>query len=70
LAPTASPSAEFLALTQGMQYCLGTAYEVWQGLPVDLALTPEDVRTVGITLFLECCRKGITPQAVDEDLPF
>jgi hypothetical protein len=53
-----------------MQYCLTRAFEVWEGLPVDIPFTAEDVRTVGITLFLECSRKGVVPQEVNQDLPF
>jgi len=68
--PVSPPSPDFAALTQGMQYCLATAFEVWEGLPVDIPFTAEDVRTVGITLFLECSRRGVVPQAVEEGLPF
>jgi hypothetical protein len=60
--PTSPPSPDFVALTQGMQYCLTTAFEVWEGLPVGFPFTAEEVRTVGITLFLVCIRKGIVPQ--------
>ena len=69
-APVSPPSPDFAALTQGMQYCLATAFEVWEGMPVDIPFTAEDVRTVGITLFLECSRRGVVPQAVEEGLPF
>jgi len=53
-----------------MQYCLATAFEVWEGLPVDIPFTAEDVRTVEITLFLEGSRRGVVPQAVEQGLPF
>lgn len=69
-APAAPPSPDFVLLTQGMQYCLATAFEVWEGLPVAIPFTAEDVRTVGITLFLECSRRGVVPQVVEEGLPF
>jgi len=76
-APTASskngaPPADspgFHDLKQAMQHCLNSSYEVWERLDIDLPFTSEDVRTVGITLFLECSRKGIVPQATEE-LPF
>ena len=68
--PVSEPSPDFVALTQGMQYCLTTAFEVWEGMPVDIPFTAEDVRTVGITLFLECSRKGVVPQVVEEGVPF
>lgn len=68
--PVYPSSPDFVALTQGMQYCLATAFEVWEGLPVDIPFTAEDVRTVEITLFLEGSRRGVVPQAVEQGLPF
>jgi len=65
--PADSPG--FHDLKQAMQHCLHSSYEVWERLDIDLPFTSEDVRTVGITLFLECSRKGIVPQATEE-LPF
>jgi hypothetical protein len=62
-------SAGFQDLKQAMQLCLNAAYTVCEGLEVDLPFTTEDVRALGITLFLECSRKGITPQEA-EGLPF
>jgi hypothetical protein len=37
---------------------------------VDVPFTSEDVRTVAITLLLECSRRGVVPQAAEEGLPF
>jgi len=62
-------SADFQGLKQAMQLCLSAAYGVCEGLEADLPFTTEDVRALGITLFLECSRKGITPQET-EGLPF
>ena len=62
-------SADFQGLKQAMQLCLNAAYGVCEGLEVDLPFTTEDVRALGITLFLECSRKGIQPQET-EGLPF
>ena len=62
-------SADFQGLKQAMQLCLNAAYGVCEGLEVDLPFTTEDVRALGITLFLECSRKGIQPQE-SEGLPF
>ncbi|MBM3280842.1 MAG: hypothetical protein FJY95_22615 [Candidatus Handelsmanbacteria bacterium] len=62
-------SADFQGLKQAMQPCLSAAYTVCQGLEVDLPFTTEDVRALGITVFLECSRKGIRPQE-SEGLPF
>jgi hypothetical protein len=64
-----SESADFQGLKQAMQLCLNAAYGVCEGLEVDLPFTTEDVRALGITLFLECSRKGIQPQE-SEGLPF
>ena len=65
----APESAGFQDLKQAMQLCLNAAYGVCEGLEVDLPFTTEDVRALGITLFLECSRKGIQPQE-SEGLPF
>ena len=65
----APESPGFQDLKQAMQICLNTAYGVCEGLEVDLPFTTEDVRALGITLFLECSRKGILPQET-EGLPF
>ena len=62
-------SADFQGLKQAMQLCLNAAYGVCEGLEVDLPFTTEDIRALGITLFLECSRKGIQPQET-EGLPF
>jgi hypothetical protein len=62
-------SPDFQGLKQAMQLCLNAAYGVCEGLEVDLPFTTEDVRALGITLFLECSRKGIQPQEA-EGLPF
>ena len=66
----AQESAGFQDLKQAMQLCLNAAYGVCEGLEVDLPFTTEDVRALGITLFLECSRKGILPQETAEGLPF
>ena len=62
-------SAGFQDLKQAMQLCLNAAYGVCEGLEVELPFTTEDVRALGITLFIECNRKGILPQET-EGLPF
>jgi len=62
-------SADFQGFKQAMQLCLNAAYGVCEGLDVDLPFTTEDIRALGITLFLECSRKGIQPQE-SEGLPF
>ena len=42
--------------------CLKASWAAWQGLDEEFAFSSEDVRAVGITLFLECARKGCLPQ--------
>ena len=66
----ASESPEFEQLRQAMQHCLSASFGAWEKLEVELPYTSEDVRAVGITLFLECSRKGIVPVVVEEGVPF
>ncbi|MCC7264913.1 MAG: hypothetical protein IT369_20535 [Candidatus Latescibacteria bacterium] len=66
----ATESPDFEQLRQAMQHCLNAGYEAWEKLEVDLPFTTEDVRRVGITLFLECVRQEILPQTSGEGLPF
>ena len=61
---------EFERLQETMQRCLSASYGAWEKLEVEIPYTSEDVRAVGITLFLECSRKGIVPVAAEEGLPF
>ena len=63
-------SLEFEQLRQAMQHCLSASYGAWENFEGELAYTSEDVRAVGITLFLECSRKGIVPQMAEEVVPF
>jgi hypothetical protein len=68
----APETAEFELLHQTMECCLRVSSGAWEKLGVEVPYTSEDVRAVGITLFLECSRKGIVPVMVAEDggLPF
>ena len=62
---------DFSDLQTLMGHCLKASWEAWQGVDEgDFEFRSEDVRGVGITLFLECARKGVLPQAVEEGLPF
>ena len=63
-------SPEFEQLRQSLQHCLSASYGAWERLEGEVPYTSEDVRAVGITLFLECSRKGIVPVVVEEGLPF
>ena len=67
----APATSEFEQLQQTMRRCLSASYGAWERLEVELPYSSEDVRAVGITLFLECSRKGIAPVAVvEEGVPF
>jgi hypothetical protein len=62
---------DFADMQALMGHCLKASWDAWQGVDDgDFAFSSEDVRGVGITLFLECARKGVLPQAVEEGLPF
>lgn len=61
---------DFERLHQTMECCLRASSGAWEKLEVEVPYTSEDVRAVGITMFLECSRKGIVPQVVEEVLPF
>lgn len=50
---------EFAAMEQMLQRCLRSSWQAWQRLDGELAFSSEDVRNLGITLFLECSRKGV-----------
>ena len=64
--PTAQPAFSALALL--MRQSLSASCEAWLQLGEELAFTSEDIRSVGITLFLESARKGAIPQV--KDVPF
>ena len=66
----APETLEFEQLRQAMQHCLIASYGAWARLETEVPYSSEDVRAVGITLFLECSRKGIVPVAAEEGLPF
>ena len=68
--PLSRPDFESLSLL--MANCLRASWRAWQGLDDETGCTSTDVRKVGISLFMECARKGVVlqPEAVDEDLPF
>ena len=55
--PAAKP--DFAQMERLMGACLATSWTAWKGLEGQAPFTSEDVRAVGISLFLECARKGI-----------
>jgi len=60
----------FASLELLMDRCLRASWDAWCALEEGPAFSSEDVRNVGITLFLECARKGIVPQVAEESVPF
>jgi hypothetical protein len=60
----------FSSLKQLMDRSLKASWESWCALEDGPAFSGEDVRAVAITLFLECARKGISLQPIEEELPF
>lgn len=62
---------DFADMQTLMAECLKASWSAWQGVDDgDFQFASDDVRGVGITLFIECGRKGILPQPVEEGLPF
>ena len=62
----------FVTLQRAMFTCLQASLAAWTATDRERQFKSEDVRAVGITLFLECARKGISlePVAREDDLPF
>jgi hypothetical protein len=56
---------EFAAMEQMLHRCLRSSWQAWQRLDSELAFSSEDVRNLGITLFLECSRKGVLAAEVE-----
>jgi hypothetical protein len=62
---------DFADMQTLMGNCIRASWEAWRSVDDgDFDFKSEDVRGVGITLFLECARKGVLPQPVEEGLPF
>ena len=63
---------EFTALQRVMYTSLQASWAAWHALDRERQFGSEDIRAVGITLFLECARKGISLEPVERegDLPF
>jgi len=60
---------DFECMDQLMDDCLRSSWDAWNGLDAGVSFSSEDVRAVGITLFLECARKGITSITIEDELP-
>lgn len=51
----------FAALELLMHHSLAASWRAWKAVGPDAHFTSEDVRGVGITLFLQCARRGVVP---------
>ena len=61
------PPPDFAGIQMLANHCLQTSWSAWDRLEGgEAAFTSEDVCKLGISVFIECCRKGITPQLVEE----
>lgn len=59
----APPAASLDDLAQLMSRCLTAASQAWEQIE-DVQCAPADIRSVGITLFLECSRRCVAPEPV------
>jgi hypothetical protein len=60
---------DFDRMDQLLDCCLKSSLDAWNGLDEGISFSSEDVRAVGITLFIECARKGVEPlRAMEQDL--
>ncbi|MDP2661744.1 MAG: hypothetical protein Q8R28_13535 [Dehalococcoidia bacterium] len=65
LAANGKPSIvppDFGTLEQMLGHCVAASSRVCRSLSTEARFTAEDVRCLGITLFLECSRKGVLPE--------
>ena len=61
------PPPDFAGIQLLANHCLQTSWSAWNSLEGgEAAFTSEDVCKLGISVFIECCRKGIHPQLVEE----
>jgi len=69
-----SPAPDFSTMRELVTACLQASSAAWHGLEGESEFTSRDVRKLGISLFIECCRKGILPhdkeEESEEDIPF
>ena len=57
----------FVDMNHLLEMALRASWDAWHGLDEGIEFSSEDVRAVGITLFLECSRKGVV--LVPEEMP-
>ncbi len=64
-----SPRSQFVRYQVLMKDALEASYAAWSGVdPTGTFFRSEDVRAVGISLFIQCAGKGVLPEL--EELPF
>jgi len=66
-APSKPKKPDFVGMNRLLELSLRASWDAWHGVGDGVEFSSEDVRAVGITLFLECSRKGIVLE--EEDLP-
>jgi len=70
-ASNSRPSApDFTTMQELVTACLQASSAAWHGLGEEVEFSGKDVRKLGISLFIECCRKGVLSQPEEEVLPF
>lgn len=57
----------FVNMNHLLEMALRSSWDAWNGLDEGVEFSSEDVRAVGITLFLECSRKGLVLEP--EEIP-
>lgn len=65
--PPANGKPGFEEMEEMVGRCLKASWAAWQGLDEDFPFSSEDVRALGITLFIECARKGVLPEVVERE---
>ena len=60
------PPPDFASMQTLINHCLQTSWNAWTRLEGgEATFTSEDVCKLSISVFIECCRKGITPSLAE-----
>lgn len=65
--PEKPKKPDFISMNRLLELSLRASWDAWHGVDEGAEFSSEDVRAVGITLFLECSRKGVV--IAEEDIP-
>ena len=60
------PHPDFASIQLVMNDCLQASWAAWNTLDGEAHFTSKDVRKLGISMFIQCCRKGILPQPLQQ----